>query len=273
MGMHRGMPLKSRQKRRAEPFEPVESGIAEDGVSAGPLVAIVSPVAVRQRAWADALHGCFQTVGVARIGELRQTVSRSRPAVLLLDASAGGVIEPSAIPGLQRLYRHSAILAAIDRPEMPVELSLVLSGVRGCCSTGIDAALLRKAVASVSRGGYWVRRTVLEAVVKNVVSVTDSREEDTLARDFSRMLNLLTPRQLEIVRLVGGGGSNKEIANRLRLSEKTVKAHLTSAFQKLGISDRLRLALLVNQPSPSYVSLPLTQAARDPKRLSYWVRR
>lgn len=265
--------MMSRQGRRAELSDSAGGGPVGEAVPAASLVAIGSPVAARRRAWSQALRDRFETVEVARIGELRQILSCSHPAVLLLDASARGLVESSAIPGVQRLCPGTGILTAIECPDLPVELGLVLTGVRGCCPATIDTALLRKAVTSVSRGGYWVRRSVLEAVLENFVSVTDLCKEATLARDFSRMLNLLTPRQREIVRLVGGGGSNKEIANRLSLSEKTVKAHLTSAFQKLGISDRLRLALLVNRPSPSYVPLPLTQAARDPKRLSYWVRR
>lgn len=245
------------------------------GMAAAPasLVAIVSPIAARRRAWGQALQGHFATIEVARKGALQALLSRVRPAVLLVDGSGRGAVKPSALSELQRQSPRTRILTALERSDLQVELTLVLSGVRGCCLTTIHAPLLRKAVESVARGEYWVRRRVLEAILENLVSVGDLHEQRALARDFTRMLDLLTPRQREIVRLVGGGGSNKEIASRLSLSEKTVKAHLTSAFQKLGISDRLRLALLVNAPTASYVPLPLTQAARDPKRLSYWVRR
>lgn len=256
-----------------EQADSVTKGPADQASRAGTVVAIVSPVAARRRAWSEALRDGFETVQLARLEELRHHLWCSRPAVLFLDVSERGMLAPAAVPGIQRLIPGIGILAIIDRPDVAVELSLVLSGIRGCCVKRTGSALLRRAVASVSRGGYWVRREVLEAVLEAVVSATDSCKEATRARDVSRMSDVLTPRQQEIVRLVGGGGSNKEIANRLSLSEKTVKAHLTSAFQKLGISDRLRLALLVNRPSASYVPLPFTQAARDPKRLSYWVKR
>ena len=64
-------------------------------------------------------------------------------------------------------------------------------------------------------------------------------------------LDGLTPREKEIVQQIGGGSSNKEIAYHLHVSEKTVKAHLTSIFRKLGVSDRLHLALYVNGHRPS----------------------
>lgn len=263
----------SRQSGSTAWSDSLKRGSADQAVSPGTLVGLASPVAARRRAWREALRDGVATLDLARLGELRQALSYSPPAVVLLDASERGLIDPSAIPGLRRLSPGTGLLTVLDRPDLPLELSLTLAGVRGCCTTTINAAMLGRAVASVSHGGYWLRRAVLEAALENVVSATDLYKEATLARDFSRMLTLLTPRQREIVRLVGVGGSNKEIADRLRLSEKTVKAHLTSAFQKLGIADRLRLALLVNQPSLSYVPLPLTQAAPDPKRLSYWVRR
>ena len=59
-------------------------------------------------------------------------------------------------------------------------------------------------------------------------------------------LDHLTPREREIVHQVAGGASNKEIANRLNVTEATIKAHLTAVFRKLGLSDRLHLALFVN---------------------------
>ena len=56
---------------------------------------------------------------------------------------------------------------------------------------------------------------------------------------------MLTAREREIALQIGGGSSNKTIAQRLGITERTVKAHLGSAFAKLGVHDRLQLALLV----------------------------
>jgi two-component system NarL family response regulator len=58
-------------------------------------------------------------------------------------------------------------------------------------------------------------------------------------------LAYLTEREQEIAALVGSGGTNKQIAKQLAISERTVKAHLTEIFRKLGIADRLKLALLL----------------------------
>lgn len=60
------------------------------------------------------------------------------------------------------------------------------------------------------------------------------------------MLAALTQREREVALCVARGESNKEIARKLDLAERTIKAHLTGIFEKLGVRDRLRLALLLN---------------------------
>jgi DNA-binding NarL/FixJ family response regulator len=57
----------------------------------------------------------------------------------------------------------------------------------------------------------------------------------------------LTPRELEVLQLVGDGLANKQIARRLGITERTVKAHLTSVFQRIGVTDRVQAALWVQQ--------------------------
>ena len=75
-----------------------------------------------------------------------------------------------------------------------------------------------------------------------------------------RRFDFLAPREREIALLVGSGANNREIAERLSITESTVKAHLTSVFRKLDVPDRLRLALFVRrQRAP-------TAARRAPSR-------
>ena len=61
----------------------------------------------------------------------------------------------------------------------------------------------------------------------------------------------LTKRELEVLRLVGQGLANKQIARRLGITERTVKAHLTSVFQRIGVTDRVQAALWVQQNLPA----------------------
>jgi DNA-binding NarL/FixJ family response regulator len=70
-------------------------------------------------------------------------------------------------------------------------------------------------------------------------------------RRRSPQANELTPREVEVLRLVGEGLANKQIARRLGISERTVKAHLTSVFQSVGVTDRVQAALWARENLPS----------------------
>lgn len=61
------------------------------------------------------------------------------------------------------------------------------------------------------------------------------------------MLNLLTPRESEVAQLVAQGDCNKRIAAKLSISDHTVKAHLSAIFRKMGVSNRLELAIRINK--------------------------
>ena len=122
---------------------------------------------------------------------------------------------------------------------------MLAAGARGYCETNIDPLLLKKAVKMVRKGEIWVGRKVISHLLETLVSLTEQQRSKSL-HELSVSLENLTPREREIVHQIGRGASNKEIASQLHVTEKTVKAHLTSIFRKLGIPDRLQLALFVN---------------------------
>src|SRR6266550_2189102 len=106
---------------------------------------------------------------------------------------------------------------------------------RGYCSRKSEPALLRTAVERVRGGEIWVGRSVTGHLLEELAAVSRPR-----APDAAKRLAGLTRRERE---LVAAGASNKEIAERLSIAERTVKAHLTSIFRKLGVSSRLHLAV------------------------------
>ena len=114
-------------------------------------------------------------------------------------------------------------------------------GARGYCGP-VETDVLLKMIDKVQKGEVWAgRRTIgalLEEFYGSAADIT-AREQTVLQRQLER----LTFREREILRLLGDGASNKEIANALNVSVSTIKAHLTKVFRKLGQPDRLRLAL------------------------------
>jgi DNA-binding NarL/FixJ family response regulator len=106
---------------------------------------------------------------------------------------------------------------------------LVLRGVVGILPPSADSELLRKALKAVSSGELWLDRHTL---MKILTSMRHQEKGISLAR-----------REKEIVFHICQGYRNKEIAQKLSISEQTVKSHCNRIYKKLGVSDRLQLAL------------------------------
>jgi two-component system NarL family response regulator len=111
--------------------------------------------------------------------------------------------------------------------------------VRGVCPLDATVDVLVRAVGIVLQGELWIRRALVAKLVDSLVA------KDGDASGATGRFAILTPREIEIARLIGQGASNKRIARHLAITERTVKGHLTAIFRKTGAVDRLTLALLI----------------------------
>jgi DNA-binding NarL/FixJ family response regulator len=106
--------------------------------------------------------------------------------------------------------------------------------------------ILLKSIRAVMNGEFWVGRESVSNLVQYLRNLVDSSSVETRKKRYG-----LTPRELQIVSAVVAGYANKEIAEHFRISEDTVKHHLSNIFDKLGVSTRLELALFaVNRALP-----------------------
>ena len=178
--------------------------------------------------------------------ELARTLGGRAPHLALLDLDLAGL---GAAPGAADLIaRHpdSRVVALSRTPSEDEGLDLLRAGARGYCNLYIDPRLLGKVVTAVHSGEVWVGRRLVDRLVELVAGNSPDRFGEPAAGAAGVVaLELLTPREREIARLVGEGINNKLIARRLDITERTVKAHLGSVFAKLGVTGRLQLALLV----------------------------
>jgi two-component system nitrate/nitrite response regulator NarL len=156
-------------------------------------------------------------------------------------------------PGLEALRELSngsansvrviLLTAAAEKKEIVEALQL---GARGVVLKDSATQLLLKAIHTVMAGEYWVGRESVSNLVQYLRTLVQASGEDAKQKKFG-----LTPRELEIVSAVVAGFANKEIAEYFKISEDTVKHHLSNIFDKLGVSTRLELALFaVNQSLP-----------------------
>jgi two-component system, NarL family, nitrate/nitrite response regulator NarL len=191
----------------------------------------------------------LKVVGEASDGAEAVRLARQlKPDILLLDLAM------PKHPGLEALRELSVgagsspvrvilLTAAAEKGQIVEALQL---GARGVVLKDSATQLLLKAIHTVMAGEYWVGRESVSNLVQYLRTLMQSSSDEARQRKFG-----LTPRELEIVSAVVAGYSNKEIAEYFKISEDTVKHHLSNVFDKLGVSTRLELALFaVNQALP-----------------------
>lgn len=190
----------------------------------------------------------LKVIGEASDGAEAVRLARQlKPDILLLDLAM------PRHPGLEALrdlstggsnsVRVILLTAAAEKSQIVEALQL---GARGVVLKDSATQLLLKSIYTVMAGEYWVGRESVSNLVQYLRTLVQSSGDDARQKKFG-----LTPRELEIVSAVVAGYSNKEIAEYFKISEDTVKHHLSNIFDKLGVSTRLELALFaVNQSLP-----------------------
>ena len=168
--------------------------------------------------------------------EAIRMIPEVEPDVVLLDMRMPGL---SGIDVLRELSQNDAlpptiILTTFDDDE--VVLAGIKLGARGYLLKDIALADLVNAIKTVSEGGSIVKPAVTQRLLKGL---------ENLQNDFSSLdrPDPLTDRETEILRLMAGGYSNKEIANSLGVAEGTVKNHVSNILSKMGVRDRTRAVL------------------------------
>lgn len=197
----------------------------------------------------------YSIVVIADITKVAEHIAAMPPKVVLIDAATierpyvdkvSGIV---TTPGVGRV-----IVMTTDFIE-DEEVALLRCGVQGCCRRGIDPESLRQ-VLSVTENGVWVTSSLLPRLVSELRRYAQQAtapapapvvEKDAAAapRVSPEKLAALTRRERDIVYLLADGATNKQMAEELDISERTVKGHLSNVFMKLGVSDRLKLVLFL----------------------------
>jgi two-component system, NarL family, nitrate/nitrite response regulator NarL len=195
-----------------------------------------------------ALEEDFEVVAQASDGrQVLDVIQQTEPDILLLDLKMPGL---DGLATLQRLQssksktRVIVLTASDDKNEFVQAMKL---GTSGIVLKQTATELLIKSIRKVHAGEIWLDSHTTAEVIRRFVSADDmpatpaSSPASSSPRERER--SPLSQREREIVALVAQGFKNKEMAEKMFISEQTVKNHLHNIFDKLGVSDRLELAL------------------------------
>jgi two-component system, NarL family, nitrate/nitrite response regulator NarL len=159
-------------------------------------------------------------------------VKRLQPDLIFIDANirGGGLDTVKALAALPGSVRSILLM---DPVQPDIQAAAMRAGARGVVEKGASMPHFVQAIRGVMGGHYWLDGQLLASVPER-----PAKEVPRPARKFR-----LTQREMQVVAAVADGETNKGIAVRFRVSEDTVKHHLSSVFDKVGVSSRLELAV------------------------------
>ena len=178
----------------------------------------------------------MKVVGTACGREAAATIASEKPDVIVLDSDLG---QEDGLAVLQQLLngsKTSRILVLTKKADPETHRRAIHLGAAGVVQKSAAAEVLVKAIEKVSMGEVWIDRSTMGKVLNDY---RNGQQKDPEADKISR----LTRREREVIRLVGLGLKNKQIADKLFISEITVTHHLSSIFSKLEVSNRLDLLI------------------------------
>ena len=161
------------------------------------------------------------------------------PDIILLDLDLGDDSGMALIAELTGASGNARIIILTGLRDPEAHRQAVLRGAMGIVKKEKAAEVLISAIERVHAGEAWLDPSLMAGVLTDMARSTRQKKTDPEADK----IDTLTNREREVVALIGEGIKNKEIADRLFISETTVRHHLTSIFDKLGVTDRVELLI------------------------------
>lgn len=160
-------------------------------------------------------------------------INKMKPDVVLLDINMPNLDGIQVMSILKEQKINCKVIVLTIHKEVEYLIKALDSGCDGYVLKDSDSLTLRKAIKSVYDGESYVEPSLATTLNENLVERENMREK----------VNELSKRELEVLKLIAGGLFNKEIADKLQISERTVKNHISNIFKKISVSDRTQAAV------------------------------
>ncbi len=182
------------------------------------------------------LESDFEVVGLAEGGrEAIKICKQEKPDVLLLDIN---MPKMNGVEVLKRILKQgldTKVIVLTIHDEKAYLVETVALGVKGYVLKEADSDILVDAIRTVNDGDLYIYPSMRKYMDK----VTRKK----ILAGYGEVIDLLTAREIEVLKLIADGESNRSIGKNLYISEKTVKNHVSSIFRKIGVNDRTSATL------------------------------
>ncbi len=185
----------------------------------------------------------FRVVGEASSREEALEGARPRPDIIILNLNSYGEPDLDLLADLAIAAEGARVLVLISDFDLELRRRIVRFGVKGLVQKTESPDRLIAAVKSVYAGEVWLDPRTVSHVLDDLLHAGEVKQTNSLLNNGVR----LTGRERDIIALIGEGLKNKQIAERLCISEPTVRHYLTSIFEKVGVKDRQGLIVYAYQ--------------------------
>jgi DNA-binding NarL/FixJ family response regulator len=185
----------------------------------------------------------FAVIGEASIRDEALEGARLRPDIIILNLNSGGESDLDLLSDLSIVAEGARVLVLISDFDLELRRRIVRFGVKGLVQKTESPDRLIAAVKSVCAGEVWLDPITVSHVLDDLLQAGDAKQANRVLNNGVR----LTVRERDIIALIGEGLKNKQIAERLYISEPTVRHYLTSIFEKVGVKGRQGLIVYAYQ--------------------------
>ena len=198
-------------------------------------------VAVPEQQQADAIKKALPDIYAVSaykdIASLQAVAVEGKPQLILCHQCYFEADDNNLLSELARQCPDSRIMILGPPRPMTIQIAALKQGARGYFNETLPLDKLHNALQLILHGEVWVERHVISGLIDELTQHPEISEQQQQA------LETLSPKEMEVAKLVSHGATNKMIARQMNITERTVKAHLTTIFQKMQLPDRLSLAI------------------------------
>lgn len=185
----------------------------------------------------------FQVVGEASNGQQAiQVVSETEPDIVLIDMDLPGINGLEVARVIKRGHPHISIVLLSPSLDSQSVVKAIRAGVAACLLGNVSWDDMLQTFHELRKGNYPINDLIF-ALPDVATQVLDAFRQLAMDQDAQHVYSPLSPRELQVLKLVANNQTNKEIASALDISNQTVKNHISSILRKLAVNDRTQAVI------------------------------